>query len=140
MFIDASFWIALMDRTDQNHDHATEHWLSTSGVEWRRITTNWTLYEALTFLNSRAKARHDLALGLLNLIDTSNTLVVDAASFEDAALDIFRTHSDKRWSVVDCANFVCIQERQSLFALSYDKRDFRQAQTEFGFLLLGETI
>lgn len=137
MFVDASFWIALMDRIDQNHAHATEHWRFTSGVEWRRITTNWTLYEALTFLNSRSKARHDLALGLLNLIDTSNTLVVDAAAFEDAALDIFRTHSDKRWSVVDCASFVCIQERQSGFALSYDKRDFRQAQTEFVFRLLG---
>ena len=136
MFIDASFWIALMDITDQNHAHATEHWLSTSGVERRLITTNWTLYEALTILNGR-HARHDLALGLLNLIDTSDTLIVDAAAFENAALDIFRTHSDKRWSVVDCAGFVCIQERQSLFALSYDKRDFRQAQTEFGFRLLG---
>lgn len=137
MFVDASFWIALMDIVDQNHSHATEHWRSTSGVEWRRITTNWTLYEALTFLNRREKARHDLALGLLNLIDTSDTLIVDAAPFEDAALDIFRTHSDKRWSVVDCAGFVCIRERQSGFALSYDQRDFRQAQTEFGFRLLG---
>lgn len=140
MFIDASFWIALMDTRDQNFGNAHARWRRTSGVEWRRITTNWTLYEALTFLNSRAKARHDLALGLLNLIDTSDTLIVDAAPFENAALDIFRTHSDKRWSVVDCASFVCIQERQSGFALSYDERDFQQAQTEFGFLLLGETI
>ena len=139
MFIDASFWIALMDITDQNHAHATEHWLSTSGVERRLITTNWTLYEALTILNGR-HARHDLVLELLDLVHRTNTFVADASAFEQDALTIFTTHSDKRWSVVDCASFVCIQERQSGFALSYDERDFQQAQTEFGFLLLGETI
>lgn len=139
VFIDASFWVALIYTRDQNYRDAGEHWERVNRDRRRIVTTNWTLYEALTILNGR-HARHDLALGLLNLIDTSDTLIVDAAPFENAALDIFRTHSDKRWSVVDCASFVCIQERQSGFALSYDERDFQQAQTEFGFLLLGETI
>lgn len=102
---------------------------------WGLVTTNWTLYEAVTILNSRRVRRHDLAVGLL---DTAmlRAAIVDASQFEQQALEVFRSRSDKRWSVVDCANFVCIRERGSQLALSFD-RDFTQAQTEFGFSVLG---
>ena len=62
--------------------------------------------------------------------------IIDASQFEQRALDVFRSHADKRWSVVDCANFVCIRERGYRLALSFD-RDFAQAQVEFGFEALG---
>ena len=99
------------------------------------MTTNWTLYEAITILNGRRVRRHDLAVRLLNLAQDS-VEIVDASEYEQQALEIFRSHTDKRWSIVDCANFVCIRERQSTMALSFD-RDFAQAQAEFGFAVLG---
>ena len=99
------------------------------------VTTNWTLYEALTILNSRRTGRHDLALGLIETAKRRTT-IIDASQFEQRALDLFTSHADKRWSVVDCANFVCIRERGSPLALSFD-RDFAQAQAEFGFEALG---
>ena len=134
VFIDASLWIARMHRGDEHYDTAQELWLSILEREWHRVTTNWTLYEALTFL-SGGKRRHDLALSLLSLAyDTAD--VVDASTLEEQALDIFKSHTDKRWSVVDCANFVCIRERRSSWALAFDK-NFDQAQAEFGFSLLG---
>ncbi len=76
-----------------------------------------------------------MAIELLVLVEQAVD-IVDASQFEQQALDIFRSHSDKRWSVVDCANFVCIRERGTPFALSFD-RDFAQAQSEFMFQVLG---
>ncbi|MCY3638972.1 MAG: hypothetical protein OXG80_07730 [Chloroflexi bacterium] len=106
--------------------------------DWRLVTTNWTLYEALTAL-SGSFGRHDLAAALYEMVIDSAILVFDASSFEEEALYVFTTHSDKRWSVVDCANFVCIRDRQSKYAFAYD-HDFNQAQNEFGFTRLGPQI
>ena len=114
---------------------ASRIWNDLSRQQLGLVTTNWTLYEALTHLNSRRIGRHDLAETLLD-VARRRALVIDASQFEQQALDIFVSHSDKRWSVVDCANFVCIRERGSHFALSFD-RDFSQAQTEFAFQVLG---
>ena len=105
---------------------------------WRLVTTTWTLYEALTTLNG-GFGRHDLALALYEMTRDTAILVIDASDVEDMALHVFTTHSDKRWSVVDCANFVCIRERQSRYAFAYDE-DFNQAQSEFGFTRLGPLL
>ena len=76
-----------------------------------------------------------MAIDLLDIASTTSR-IVDASEFEAGALAIFRNHSDKRWSVVDCANFACIRQRRSSLAFAFD-RDFAQAQSEFGFILLG---
>ena len=136
IFIDASFWIAMMNPRDEHYNQARVIWESIIRGEMRPLTTNWTLHEAATHLNSRGMARHDLALNLLDLVH-GTAIVENASDFEELTLEVFKSHSGRRWSVVDCANFVCIRERQSRFALSYDVRDFSQAQTEFGFTLLG---
>ena len=135
VFLDASFWIALVFPADQNHERAESLWEPILRIDRRTVTTDWTLYEALTLLNGRRARRHDLALQLLDLARLS-TDIVAASELETQALEVFTNHSDKRWSVVDCANFVCINERRSMWALAFD-RDFAQAQSEFGFTLLG---
>ena len=98
VFIDASFWVALIYKRDQNYGDAREHWERVNRSGRRIVTTNWTLYEALTILNGR-HARHDLALELLDLVHRTNTFVADASAFEQDTLTIFTTHTDKRWSV-----------------------------------------
>ena len=133
VFVDASFWVALMLRSDQNHSNARTLWDRALQHDWHRATTNRTLYEAATFVNGRR--RHDLAVDLLDIASSTGS-VVDASELEADAIAIFRHHSDKQWSVVDCANFACIRERQSSLALAFDQ-DFAQAQAEFGFTLLG---
>ena len=114
---------------------AIQRWDQLIMDDWSLVTTNWTLYEALTILNGRRVQRYDLAMELLRLVERM-VEIVDSSQFEQQALDIFISHSDKRWSVVDCANFVCIRERGTSHALSFD-RDFSQAQTEFAFQVLG---
>ena len=99
------------------------------------LAANWTLYAAITILNGRRVRRHDLAVNLLNIAQGS-AVTADTSDYEQQAIKIFRSHADNRWSVVDCANFVCIRERHSAMVLSFD-RDFAQAQAEFGFGVLG---
>jgi predicted nucleic acid-binding protein len=66
-------------------------------------------------------------------VSTSAVVVhVEEAQLENRSLEIFRQYSDKRWSMVDCASFACIEQRRSDSALSYD-RNFVQAQLEFNF-------
>ena len=134
MFIDASFWIARFYPRDQDHSLAERWWRRLIRENWNAVTTNWTLYEALTFLNSRRVRRHDLALDVMDAA-YRHASVVDAAQYERQALDVFRARVDKRWSVEDCASFVCIRERGAVWALSFD-RDFAQAQYEFNFTTL----
>jgi uncharacterized protein len=131
IFIDASFWTALFYARDERHTDARNVWPEIHSSQWLMLTTNWTLYETLTFLSSRR--RHDIAVQALDFITRSAQLVrIEIAGLENRSLEIFRRHSDKRWSVVDCANFACIEQRRCEQALSYDG-NFRQAQGEFNF-------
>ena len=59
--------------------------------------------------------------------------------YEDAGLGVFVSHVGKQWSVVNCSSFVCIQDRQCAYALSFD-HDFVQAQNEFGFTVMTEDL
>jgi len=136
VFVDTGFWISLLHRRDQYHDEAETIWQEVkSGKQLPIVTTNWTLYETLTWLNCRIY-RHDLAVRALDFITQLSDIVrIEEAQLETRSLEIFRDHHDKRWSVVDCANFACIESRQCEFALAYD-RNFEQAQLEFSFRLL----
>ena len=134
IFLDTSFWIGLLYPQDHYHSLARTTWENMVRERWGTVTTNWTLYETLTFL-SCSYGRHDLAIRALDFVSQLSEIVhVEEANLENRSLDIFRRRSDKRWSVVDCANFACIEHRQSEFALLYD-RNFTQAQNEFSFRL-----
>jgi predicted nucleic acid-binding protein len=79
--------------------------------------------------------RYDIAVEAFDLVAASAVIVrIEEARLENRSLEIFYRNVDKRWSVFDCANFACIEQRQCQYALSYD-RNFEQAQGEFKFLL-----
>jgi predicted nucleic acid-binding protein len=132
IFIDAGFWIALFNRRDEHYDEARTTWRQVIRARWSAITTNWTLYEALTYFNCRL-GRYDIAVAALDLVSTSSVIIrVEETLLENRSLEIFYRNADKRWSVFDCANFACIEQHQCQYALSYD-RNFVQAQLEFNF-------
>ncbi len=132
VFVDAGFWIALFNPRDEHHAEARDIWREVVSHQWPTVTTNWTLYEALTFLRCSLR-RHDRAVEAYDFVSRLSEIVpVEGAQLEERSLEIFRRHSDKRWSLVDCANFACIERRESELALSYDN-NFQQARVEFGF-------
>jgi predicted nucleic acid-binding protein len=134
IFVDTDFWIALFYRRDEHYEEARTTWREVIRTRWPTITNNWILYEALTFFNCRL-GRHDIAVEAFDMVSNSSEIVrIEGATLENRSLEIFRQHSDKRWSVVDCANFACIELRHCEFALAYD-HNFEQAQLEFSFQL-----
>ncbi len=134
IFVDTAFWVGLFYSRDQHHEESQSTWSAIVRSAWPTCTTNWVLHETLTLLSCRLN-RHDLAIRALSSISRwSHIARVEATQLEERTLEIFQHHPDYRWSVVDCANFACIEQRQSEFALSYD-RNFQQAQPEFNFRL-----
>lgn len=133
-FVDTGFWTALIYPQDQYHSLALSTWEYVANRQWPIVTTNWTLYETLTLL-SCSYGRHDQAIQAFDFVSRLSEVVRIEGQLENRSLEIFRRHSDKRWSVIDCANFACIEQRQCQYALSYD-RNFEQAQLEFNFLFL----
>lgn len=134
IFVDSGFWIALIHPPDQYHVQARAIWREVLIDRWSTATTNWTLYETITYFNCSVH-RHDLAIQALEFVSRLSEIVrIEEAKLERRSLEIFRTHSDKRWSMVDCANFACIEQRQCEYALAFDN-NFRQAQQEFRFQL-----
>lgn len=138
IFVDASAWIALINRNDDNYGKAAPIWQSIVEHEWLLLTTNWTLYEALTIL--KTKGSTELAKELWDLSQLRDggmvRVVTVSARLEKAAVWTFFQHRDKMWSVVDCANFHAVREENCQRVFAYDD-DFRQASGEFEFQLLG---
>ena len=94
IFIDAGFWIALFYPWDEQHDRARIVWDELMAQQWPSVTTNWTLYEVLTFLNGRPR-RHDLAIAALDSVSQLSEIVhIEDAGLETRSLEIFRGHSD----------------------------------------------
>ncbi len=137
VFSDASIWISLVYGHDKRLPEAGALWRRVTEEKRSLVTTTWTVYEAITFL-SAGRRRHDLATRVLRLANTGAT-IVNAAQYEREALEIFTSHSDKRWSVVDCASFVCMGKHRTRYALSFDG-DFAQAQAEFRFNTIGVSV
>lgn len=133
IFIDATAWVALFWHKDSNHSRASDWWKETIKKDWLLFTSNWTLYEAATFLASRL-GRHDWAVELLDRA-YEGTIILKADKVEQEAIDTFRSHADKQWSVVDCANFHALRRHGCERAFAFDGH-FRQAQGEFGFTVL----
>ena len=88
------------------------------------LTTNWVKYEALTRLRGYGMTP---CRRLQELLD-KDLFSVEAVSqdLERRAVELFWTHTDKNWSVVDCSGFALMAERHILYAFAAD-RHFRQA-------------
>ena len=116
VFIDTGFWIALIDKRDQNHIHAKKS-LKPLLTKYNVCSSEFVVFETLTYINCSFK-RHDLALKYINKMDDSGIHVfpVDETT-KIKALQLFRSYSDKNLSVTDCTSFAIMQKNDiKLFA------------------------
>ena len=136
IFIDTSFFIALLNSSDADHKQAIalQKWLSKNNV--RKISSEYVLLELGDGL-SRLRFRH-LAGQLFKLVysDQSFEIVPSSSRLFSKALTLFNQRSDKEWGLTDCSSFVIMQEMNLAHALTAD-RHFQQAG--FRALLLEES-
>jgi predicted nucleic acid-binding protein len=119
IFVDASAWIALLDRRDRHHEQARQIFEACFARRVRLVTTTWTAYEALSLLTDRS----------------SVTLVRVTEDIENRALNLFFAYQDKTWGVVDCANLGVMEDLGCPQSFGFDHH-FVEASRQRGFELL----
>ncbi len=130
LFVDTAAWGALELANDRNYSAAFE-FKRGPGRAYRWVTTNWIIWETVTLLAQRGT--HAKATQFYERIWQSDGLeIVQVVPLHEAlAWSIFRRHSDKNFSGVDCVSFAIMQAMHIATAFTFDHH-FRQA----GFLAL----
>lgn len=131
VFADSGFFIALVDVTDQLHDHALK-W-AVGRRDDAIVTTQMALTETLNHVSRRGSEIRDEVGELVGELEHQPGVEIVPQTDEQfrAAVEFYLQRPDKRWSLTDCASFLVMQERGITEALAYD-RDFEQA----GFVAL----
>ena len=120
VFVDTSFFIALLNVNDNDHLQAValQTWLTAERVG--KITSEYVLLELGDGL-SRLHFRH-LAGRLIELVyqDESFEVVPSSSQLFMKALTPFNERPDKEWGLTDCASFIIMQERELTAGLTAD--------------------
>jgi len=123
IFVDTSYVIALINRRDTQHDEARA--LAASLGDAELVTTDAVLLE---LDNALARGyRRAASAAISHLLSAPNVTVfrVDLEALANA-LDLFTSHDDKEWSLVDCLSFGVMRATGTTQALTADHH-FEQA-------------
>jgi uncharacterized protein len=130
-FVDASGWIALVNRNDALHPSAVRLFQQRLDEGRGFVTSSVVLLEVGNWLSPISLRR--LASGLLERIEHSQRIEVVELTSElcRRGWQLYGQRLDKEWGVIDCISFLIMRERNVMEALTGD-RHFQQA----GFIAL----
>ncbi len=122
IFVDTSFFVALLDPRDHNHARAVEAFEEFEGKQLRSLllTTNNVVLETITV--ARYEAGHALAVkaGEMLYAEKLARLHRTTAEEEAAAFAYLKKYADKEYSAVDCLSFVVMDQLGIHEALVFD--------------------
>ena len=128
-FGDASYWLALVDESDQYHEVATQYSTLLALENARIITSQMVLNEVLTPRSGTTPERRQDTVGLIDrILRDPNVHVVPQLpeQFEEALLLLRARALDKEWSITDCASFL-VMERFNIWEALTNDHHFEQA-------------
>jgi predicted nucleic acid-binding protein len=126
VFVDASYWIALVNPRDTLHRTAKS--METALGMVRFVTSEMVLTELLNDLARGGESMRRTAVSLVSsLRRLPNVSIVPQTSdqFQDA-LFLYLSRPDKEWGLTDCASFRIMASAGISEALTHD-RHFAQA-------------
>ncbi len=124
--MDTGFLIAPAASDDEHHEKALDQWKNLDKPLPLLVTTSYVFDEVVTFFNSRHRHIKAVEIGNTLLESISVKMVhIDEALFHEA-WRYFVRHSDKSYSLTDCASFVVMKRLRIRTALTFDKH-FTQA-------------
>ncbi len=128
VFVDTSFYIALLNSRDISHAKAVEFAKEFHGES---VTTEYVLTELGNWL-ARSGDR-PLFVDLVRRLqsDPRSTILASASDLFNRGLKLYANRLDKDWSLTDCISFVIMQQEGLSDALTADHH-FQQA----GFSIL----
>ncbi|MGQ9533416.1 MAG: type II toxin-antitoxin system VapC family toxin [Desulfotomaculales bacterium] len=132
VFVDASAWVAIINRRDAYHQAAATVYRQLLRDKAPLFTTNWAAYEALSILKGRVG--YEAAERLWSVLNDVRLvrLVRVGRALEDRGLEMFFRYRDKAWGVVDCASLVLMRQVHCRRAFAFDTH-FREAGRQSGF-------
>ena len=116
--IDTLFVVALVNQRDQHHERAAE--LAEEYEDRLFLVTDVVLLE---IGNALAKAFRPEAIKLIDgFLSSPDVEVVHLSPglFKEA-WDLYRSHRDKEWGLVDCVSFVVMRNAGVKDALTFDQ-------------------
>jgi predicted nucleic acid-binding protein len=127
-FADTNFLVALLNPKDQWHSIAKE---TAGALDESVVTTMWVLVELGDALS--VGTNRDLFLEFIDELSEQSEWETVPASPDWFAqgLELFRSRTDKKWSLTDCISFAVMRQRGIADALTHDHH-FEQA----GFRIL----
>ncbi len=119
IFVDASAWIAVTLKTDNNHEAATQVYPEILSNYARLVTTNLVVAETYNLI--RYKMGHAPAMQYLDRLKSARLdQVYSDALLEGRAIAILRRYSDQDFSYADAISFALMQERGLQEAFTFD--------------------
>ena len=117
IFVDTSFWVATIARSDANHEKAKR--LATK-LSDRLVTSNHVRGETWTFLNRRFG--HAPAVSFVDALARTLRLRMEFVSrdLEDEALRWLRQHDEREYSFVDATSFALMRSLRIREVLAFD--------------------
>ena len=122
-FVDTSFVVALVNKNDQYHSLALD--LAERFTGQRLVTTAAFLLEIGNALSRNFKRASVEIIEHFLTSDDVKVIHLHPSLFRKA-FDLYKSHSDKLWGLIDCVSFVVMKELAITDALSADKH-FEQA-------------
>ncbi|UCC29139.1 MAG: type II toxin-antitoxin system VapC family toxin [Phycisphaerales bacterium] len=121
VFADTGYWIAFLDPRDELHGNALR---ITTKLERpvQLVTTEMVLTE---FLNAFARYGAKLRVAASRFVDAlrarPDTLIIEQTHSQfEAALDIYKSYTDKAWGLTDCASYTVMHTKGLDIALTHD--------------------
>jgi uncharacterized protein len=126
IFADTGYWIALFNPRDDLHAKALTVARVTQGH--LIVTSQLILTEFLNYYASLGQSFRQQAVQVVRSLQqaTEVEIVPQTDDQFQAALTLYSQRPDKEWSLVDCASFLIMQERNLREALAHDEH-FQQA-------------
>jgi len=123
VFADTSYYVALMSVHDRHHEQAVNFLRNYHGLV---MTTDFVIVEIGNFFHRITDRPYFLSLAD-SLVEDRNSIIVEASRpLLEQGIDLFRSRSDKDWSLTDCISFIVMKEQGITEALTAD-RHFEQA-------------
>jgi len=120
IFVDTSYWIALIHETDDLHNRAVAIDKKLTNVQL--ITSEMVLIELLNEFSKLGRHLRKLATDWVRGLRSRDDVKIvpqTSAQFTEA-LHIYETFIDKEWSLTDCASYLIMKEMKITEALSHD--------------------
>lgn len=121
LFVDASAWIALADKSDTFHALAAKIYPQLLTDYQRLITTNLVVAEV--YIVVRVELGHAAATAFLESVRDSPRIekIFSTRAMEEQAETILRKYDDQDFSYADAVSFALMKERGIKEAFAFDK-------------------